>query len=95
MKVRDTVKDPNVLVNLGHIFAELRQYSKSIEHYEAALAKDRGHDPQILACLGRTWLAKARSEKSLPAYKSALEYSRKVSFSTAAFLISSLTCLGS
>jgi RNA polymerase-associated protein CTR9 len=80
MKVRDTVKDPNVFVNLGHIFAELRQYSKSIEHYEAALAKDRGHDAQILACLGRTWLAKARSEKSLPAYKSALEYSRKVSF---------------
>jgi len=79
MKVRDTVKDPNVFVNLGHIFAELRQYSKSIEHYEAALAKDRGHDAQILACLGRTWLAKARSEKSLPAYKSALEYSRKVS----------------
>lgn len=79
MKVRDTVKDPNVFVNLGHIFAELRQYSKSIEHYEAALAKDRGHDAQILACLGRTWLAKARSEKSLAAYKSALEYSRKVS----------------
>jgi RNA polymerase-associated protein CTR9 len=80
MKVRDTVKDPNVFVNLGHIFAELRQYSKSIEHYETALAKDRGHDAQILACLGRTWLAKARSEKSLPAYKSALEYSRKVSY---------------
>lgn len=82
MKVRDTVKEPNVLVNLGHIFAELKQYSKSIEHYEAALAKDRAHDAQILACLGRTWLAKARAEKSLPAYKSALDYSRKVRFNT-------------
>jgi RNA polymerase-associated protein CTR9 len=77
MKVRDTVKDPNVFVNLGHIFAELRQYSKSIEHYEAALSRDRGHDAQILACLGKTWLAKARAEKSLAGYKSALEYSRK------------------
>jgi RNA polymerase-associated protein CTR9 len=95
MKVRDTVKDPNVFVNLGHIFAELRQYSKSIEHYEAALAKDRGHDAQILACLGRTWLAKARSEKSLPAYKSALEYSRKVSFIYNLLFNSWLTCLGS
>lgn len=78
MKVRDTVKDPNVYINLGHIFAELRQYSKSIEHYEMALSKDRSHDSQILACLGRTWLAKARAEKSLPAYKSALDYSQKV-----------------
>jgi RNA polymerase-associated protein CTR9 len=78
MQIRETLKDANVYVNLGHIFAELRQYSKSIEHYELALAKDRGHDAQILACLGRTWLAKGRAEKNLPAYKSALEYAKKV-----------------
>jgi len=79
IKVRDTVKDPSVFVNLGHIFAELRQYSKAIEHYEAALSKDRSHDAQILACLGRTWLAKGKSEKSLQAFKNALDYSQKVS----------------
>jgi RNA polymerase-associated protein CTR9 len=78
IKVRDTVKDPSVFVNLGHIFAELRQYSKAIEHYEAALSKDRSHDAQILACLGRTWLAKGKAEKSLQAFKSALDYSQKV-----------------
>lgn len=78
MKVRDTVKDPNVYINLGHIFAELRQYSKAIEHYELALLKDRAHDAQIMACLGRTWLAKARAEKSFQAYKSALDYSQQV-----------------
>jgi RNA polymerase-associated protein CTR9 len=78
IKVRDTVKDPSVYVNLGHIFAELRQYSKAIEHYEAALSKDRAHDAQILACLGRTWLAKGRAEKSLQAFKNALDYSQKV-----------------
>lgn len=77
VKVRDTVKDPSVYVNLGHIFAELRQYTKAIEHYEAALSKDRAHDAQILACLGRTWLAKGRAEKSLQAFKNALEYSQK------------------
>ncbi|TVY82234.1 Tetratricopeptide repeat protein [Lachnellula suecica] len=77
IKIRDTVKDPSVYVNLGHIFAELRQFSKAIEHYELALAKDRSHDAQILACLGRTWLAKGKSEKSLQAYKSALDYSQK------------------
>jgi RNA polymerase-associated protein CTR9 len=80
VKVRDTVKDPSVYVNLGHIFAELRQYSKAIEHYEAALSKDRAHDAQILACLGRTWLAKGRAEKSLQAFKNALEYSQKVCY---------------
>ncbi|CAG8958833.1 hypothetical protein HYFRA_00011784 [Hymenoscyphus fraxineus] len=77
VKVRETVKDPSVFVNLGHIFAELRQYSKAIEHYEAALSKDRSNDAQILACLGRTWLAKARAEKNLSAYKSALQFSQK------------------
>jgi RNA polymerase-associated protein CTR9 len=78
MKVKDTVKEASVFVNLGHIFAELRQFSKAIEHYEAALAKDRLNDAQILACLGRTWLNKAKAEKSLQAYKNALEYSEKV-----------------
>ncbi|RFU32982.1 hypothetical protein B7463_g3317, partial [Scytalidium lignicola] len=77
IKVRDTVKDPSVFVNLGHIFAELRQFSKAIEHYELALAKDRARDPQLLACLGRTWLAKGKAEKSLQAFKNALDYSLK------------------
>ncbi|KAI0998543.1 Tetratricopeptide repeat protein 1 [Podosphaera aphanis] len=78
IKVRDTVKDLNVYINLGHIFAELKQWNKSIEHYEHALSKDRSRDPQILACLGRTWLAKARAEKmSLSGLKSALEYAQK------------------
>jgi RNA polymerase-associated protein CTR9 len=95
MKVRDTLRDPNVYINLGHIFAELRQYSKSIEHYEMALSKDRSHDAQILACLGRTWLAKARAEKSLSAYKSALDYSQKVDSQQHRIHIHQLTCIGS
>lgn len=80
IKVRDTVKDANIYVNLGHIFAELRQFSKAIEHYEAALSKDRSSDAQILACLGRTWLAKGKAEKSLQAFKNALDYSQKVGY---------------
>lgn len=30
-KIRDTIKDPSVYINLGHVFAELKQYSRSIE----------------------------------------------------------------
>ena len=78
IKVKDTVKDPSVYINLGHIFAELRQFSKAIEHYEMALTKDRARDAQILACLGRTWLSKGKAEKSVQAFKNALDYSLKV-----------------
>ncbi|KAH7041104.1 tetratricopeptide [Microdochium trichocladiopsis] len=78
LKVRETVKDPNVNVNIGHIYAELRQFSKAIENYEQALAKSgKENDSSILACLGRTWLNKGRHEKSLDAHATALEYAQK------------------
>ena len=31
-KVRDTLRDSTVYLNLGHVFAELRQFTKSIEN---------------------------------------------------------------
>lgn len=86
VKVRDTIKDYHVYVNLGHIYAELKQYSKAIENYEIALSKEgRANDSSILACLGKTWLSKGRSERDLDAYKMALQCAKKVRFS--------LTCL--
>ncbi|KAL2866304.1 putative RNA polymerase II transcription elongation factor (Ctr9) [Aspergillus lucknowensis] len=76
-KIRDTLKDASVYLNLGHVYAELRQYTRSIEHYEAALSKDRARDAQILACLGRVWLLKGKQEMSLPAMKTALDYAQR------------------
>jgi RNA polymerase-associated protein CTR9 len=76
-KVRDTLKDPSVYLNLGHVFAELRQFSRSIEHYEAALSKDRQRDVQILACLGRVWWLRGKQEASLAAMKTALDYATR------------------
>ncbi|MCJ1270772.1 hypothetical protein MMC22_010669 [Lobaria immixta] len=76
-KIRDTVREANVFVNLGHVFAELKQYSRSIECYESALSKDRAADPQILACLGRVWLLKGKQDKSVSAMKSSLDYSSR------------------
>ncbi|OAA43101.1 Tetratricopeptide-like helical [Metarhizium rileyi] len=73
-KVRETVREPHVYVNLGHVFAELKQYSRAIEHYEIALTKEgKANDPVILSCLGRTWLNRGRSEKDIDAYSKALE----------------------
>ncbi|KAK3076822.1 hypothetical protein LTS18_011957, partial [Coniosporium uncinatum] len=52
------------------------QYSRAIENYDLALAKDRAKDPTILACLGRVWLMRGKQEKSLQAMKTALDYSQ-------------------
>lgn len=78
-KVRETIRDAHLYVNLGHIYAELRQYSKAIEHYEIALSKDgKKDDPTILACLGRTWLNRGRAERDVDSYNKALECAQKV-----------------
>ncbi|KJR87830.1 RNA polymerase-associated protein CTR9 [Sporothrix schenckii 1099-18] len=78
LSVRDTVRDAHVYVNLGHIHAELRQFSKAIENYEAALAKEgKNNDPTILSCLGRVWLQKAKMDKDLEAFKMCLECAQK------------------
>ncbi|KAL2823991.1 hypothetical protein BDW59DRAFT_173120 [Aspergillus cavernicola] len=76
-KIRDSLKDASVYLNLGHVYAELRQYTRSVEHYEAALSKDRARDAQILACLGRVWLLKGKQEMSLAAMKTALDYTQR------------------
>lgn len=77
-KVRDTVRDAHVFVNLGHIFAELKQFTKAIESYEIALSKEgKANDASILTCLGRTWLNKGRVDLNLDAYKKALSYAQK------------------
>ncbi|KAK4169468.1 hypothetical protein QBC43DRAFT_307799 [Cladorrhinum sp. PSN259] len=78
MKVRETLHEHHVFVNLGHIYVEVKQYSKAIENYEIALSKEgKANDPTILSCLGRTWLHKGRAEKNFDAYKTALEYAQK------------------
>ncbi|KAK4184181.1 hypothetical protein QBC35DRAFT_66371 [Podospora australis] len=85
IKIKDTIQDPHIFVNLGHVYCELRQYMKAIESYEIALSKEgKANDANILSCLGRTWLNKARETKpdskikvDLDAYKTALEYAQK------------------
>lgn len=95
MKIRDTVKDSSVFVNLGHIFQELKQFTKAIEHYELALTKDRAGDAQILTCLGKTWLAKGKVEKSVVAFKRALDYSQQVRLLLSIFHMSLTSFIGS
>ena len=76
-KIKNTLRDSSVCVNLGHAFADLKQFSRSIESYEATLSKDRASDPQVLACLGRVWLLKGKQDKSAQAMRNALDYSQR------------------
>ncbi|KAF2666103.1 TPR-like protein [Microthyrium microscopicum] len=77
--VRETMRDATVYMNLGHVFHELRQFTRAIESYEAALAKkERVSEITILTALGRVWHTKGRTEKSLVAMNQSLEYSRRV-----------------
>jgi RNA polymerase-associated protein CTR9 len=77
-RVRESVKDEaSVHVNLGHSFADVKQYARAIENYELALVKSRTREPGILACLGRVWLVKGRVEKKLESYKHALDFAKQ------------------
>lgn len=82
-KVRESVKDATVCINLGHIFADVGQFARSVENYELALAKVRSTDPQqavLLGCLGRVWLSRGKAERTesrLEAFKTSLAYSQR------------------
>ena len=79
--VRETMRDGTVHLNLGHAFTELKQFTRAIEHYEAALApgsRDRVGEPAVLAALGRAWYLKGRTDKSLAALKTSLGYSQRL-----------------
>lgn len=79
LSVRETIGDAHIYVNLGHCYAELRQYSKAIESYEIALSKEgKSNDPGFLSCLGRAWLHKGRAERTVKPYEMALDCAKKV-----------------
>lgn len=75
-KIRDSLNDISVYLNLGHVLVELKQFSKAIENYEIALGRfTDGNDLKILSFLGRSWYLRGIAEKNLPYLKKGLEYS--------------------
>lgn len=76
-KIRETLNDITIYINLGHCYAELREYAKAAGSYELALQKAGKDDPQILQLLGRAWYARGISEKSSDALTTSLNYSRR------------------
>lgn len=77
-KIRDSLNDISVYLNLGHVLLDLKQYSKAIENYEIALMRYANDtDSKILSFLGRAWLARGLSEKNLTYLYNALSYAEK------------------
>lgn len=42
-KVKDTIRDPSVYINLGHVYTELKQYSRAIENVSTPVIDFRCH----------------------------------------------------
>ncbi len=77
-KVKDTLRDASVNINLGHVLTELRQFQRGIDNYEIALRKEaKGENAQLLACLSRVWLLKGKADRSITALNAALDYMKR------------------
>ncbi|CAI6747904.1 ASN_HP2_G0045720.mRNA.1.CDS.1 [Saccharomyces cerevisiae] len=74
-KVRDSLDNEDVQLNLAHCYLEMREYGKAIENYELVLKKfdNEKTRPHILNLLGRAWYARAIKERSVNFYQKALE----------------------
>mgnify|MGYP001031793083 CR=1 FL=1 len=74
-KIRDSLNEISVYLNLGHVLVDLKNYSKGIENYEIALSRfTDGKDSRILSFLGRSWFLRGIAEKNLLYLKKAIEY---------------------
>lgn len=77
-KIKDTVRDASVNINLGHVMTELHQYQRGIDNYETALRKEgKGENALLLACLSRAWMYKGKADRSTAALNTALDYMKR------------------
>ena len=78
-KVRDSLDNESVHINLGHCLSEMREYSKAIENYEIALNRFNNpkSKPLLLNLLGRSWYMRGTKEKSLDCLQKALVYVKR------------------
>ncbi|KAG6899837.1 hypothetical protein C0993_006355 [Termitomyces sp. T159_Od127] len=74
-KVRESIDDGSVYLNMGHCYYARDEFDRAIESYETALTRyNDGHNVSILLCLCRSWYAKAAKDQLFSAMKQALRY---------------------
>lgn len=73
-KVRDSLDNIDVHVNISHCLLEMHDYSKAIESYEFALKKygNKHNKAVIHNLLGKAWYSRGIKEKSLEFFQKAL-----------------------
>lgn len=77
-KIRDSLNDISVYLNLGHVLVDMKEYSKAIENYEIALVRFANNsDAKIMSFLGRAWYVRGVAEKNLGYLKKGLEYTEQ------------------
>lgn len=77
-KIRETLKNESVYINMGHCLTEMKQYSRAIESYELALNKyQNGSNLMTFSALGKVWLQRGKEERNLSALKEALKFTEK------------------
>lgn len=77
-KIRDSLNDISIYLNLGHVLVDLKQFTKAIENFEIALVRfTKGKDSKIFSFLGRAWYLRGMFEKNLSFLKKALDYSEE------------------
>lgn len=74
-KVRDSINNVNVHVNLSHCLLEMNEYSKAIENYEIVLKKfpDIKIKSYILNLLGKAWYQRGLKEHNIQWFFKSLE----------------------
>ncbi|CUS24976.1 LAQU0S23e00254g1_1 [Lachancea quebecensis] len=78
-KVRDSLDNESVHINLGHCLLEMQEFAKAIENYEIALKKfnNVGSRPLLLNLLGRAWYSRGIKERSLECFEKSLDYAQQ------------------
>ncbi|KAG1725277.1 uncharacterized protein EDB91DRAFT_1169030 [Suillus paluster] len=77
-KIRESLADGSVYLNMGHCYYARDEFDRAIESYETASVRFySGHNVSVLLCLCRTWYAKASKDQSFVAMSTALKYAQK------------------
>ncbi|KAF8229067.1 RNA polymerase II-associated protein [Tricholoma matsutake] len=76
-KVRESINDGSVYLNMGHCHYARDEFDRAIESYETASTRFYGsHNVPVLLCLCRSWYAKATKDQSYAAMDAALRYAQ-------------------